>query len=401
MPNQLPTILEARARILEVVRGPLSVEQIPVSASLDRFLVHDVTAARNAPPFDSSAMDGYGSHAGPAGRTLRIVGESRAGTPFEGVIGPDQAIRISTGASVPSDAAAVIRQEDVIVVDDGIRTAVAVARGENIRRAGEDMRAGEVLLRAGSRIRPSAIGVAIGAGAGMLTVARKPRVTVLCTGDELRAPGEPLGPGQIHNSNGPMLSSLATRCGASVELLTDVRDDFGATEKALQRALEQSDVVILSGGVSVGPHDHVRPALAALGVTAHIAGVALQPGRPTWFGSLGEKFVFGLAGNPVSAVVTFALFAAPALRALQGADPAGPRRCSALLDEPIRRRPDRERAICVTLTLSSEATIATPTGVQASHLVTSLYEAEAVAMIPAGAGDMPAGSAVEIEPLIR
>jgi molybdopterin molybdotransferase len=232
-------------------------------------------------------------------------------------------------------------------------------------------------------------------------VTRRPAVSVLCTGDELRAAGEPLGPGEIHNSNAPMLTALAERHGARTAPARRLPDDRDATERGLTQALQSSDVVIVSGGVSVGPHDHVKPALAALGVQEYFWRVALQPGKPTWFGTRDGTLVFGLPGNPVSAVVTFTLFVGPALAVLLGAETSGASHpARAVLTESVPRNPQREQAIRVRLAHTGGEVRATPTGAQESHMITSLIGADALAMIPAGEGEMPAGAPVALEPLL-
>jgi molybdopterin molybdotransferase len=261
------------------------------------------------------------------------------------------------------------------------------------------MRQGASVLAAGTTLRAAELGAAVAAGVGDVLVSRKPRVQVLSTGDELRAPGEPLRPGEIHNSNAPMLVALATRCGAAPAPAQRLRDDRDATEQALATALEQSDVTVVSGGVSVGPHDHVKPALAALGVSEVFWGVSLQPGKPTWFGTAGDKLVFGLPGNPVSAFVTFSLFVRPALIALQNATDPPQLDTEAVLATAVRRNRSREQAIRVRLERLDGTTIALPTGPQASHIVTSLLGADALALIPAGEGDAPAGTRVQLQPL--
>ena len=212
------------------------------------------------------------------------------------------------------------------------------------------MRAGTVVLSAGRWLGPIELGAAVAAGAGSLRVARRPRVTVLCTGDELRAPGEPLGPGEIHNSNAPMLTGLAAEAGAPASPAGRLLDDRDATIEGIGAALGRSDAVILTGGVSVGPHDHVKPALSALGVREVFWSVALQPGKPTWFGVATDgTLVFGLPGNPVSAVVTFSLFVSPALAAMQGAPPPTPPHATAVLGVQRARNPRREQALRVSL----------------------------------------------------
>jgi molybdopterin molybdotransferase len=330
---------------------------------------------------------------------LSLVDESRAGAPSGHTVADGEAVRISTGAAIPAGASAVIPQEDVEVRDHKVRTNAPVVTGDHIRAAGEVMRAGTVVLHKGTVLGPAELGAVVTAGAGDVLVSRRPEVHILSTGDELREPGEPLGPGEIHNSNGPMLVALASRVGAIAprsSVLPDVRED---TEAALGAALDQADVVIVSGGVSVGPHDHVKPALASLGVEEVFWGVALQPGKPTWFGARGRTLVFGLPGNPVSSAVTFALFARPAITAMQGAAPERGFPTQARLGAEVRRNGRREQALRVRLEQRDETTVAIPNGPQASHVVTSLIGADALALIPAGEGVLAAGTVVALAPL--
>jgi molybdopterin molybdotransferase len=387
--------------VLRAVR-PLGAEVLAVADALDRVLSEDVRAAGDVPPFPCSAMDGYAVTAGPADRTLRVIGESRAGAPGDQQVTDGCALRISTGAAVPRGATAVIRQEDVEAQDDQeITTRAAVEAGENIRAAGEDMADGTTILRAGTWLRAAELGATVAAGASEVTVGRRPRVHVLCTGDELREPGARLGPGEIHTSNAPMLVSLAQRLGATVPPAGRLRDDRGTTEAALGAALEQADVLVISGGVSVGPHDHVKPALAGLGVREIFWRVALQPGRPTWFGAHEQTLVFGLPGNPVSAYVTFALFVAPALAGLQGAAPEPLHQAEAVLATAVPRSRQREQAVRVRLERRDGTTLARVNGAQGSHMMSSLLGADALALIPAGEGELAAGDTVVLTGLPR
>ncbi|MGB0096908.1 MAG: gephyrin-like molybdotransferase Glp [Solirubrobacteraceae bacterium] len=400
MAETLITITEARERVLGAVRA-LPIETVAIDQALDRVLADDLLAAGNVPVFPCSAMDGYAIKAGSAGRTLSVIGESRAGTPSMLELHDGEAIRISTGAAIPDGADAVIRQEDVDEQGATVTTGAAVTTGNNLRHPGEDMRAGSTVLRAGTVLRGAELGAAVAAGAAEVLVRRRPVVAVLCTGDELRAPGEPLGPGEIHNSNAPMLVALAARSGAAVKPAGRIPDDREATEATLAAALGDADVVIISGGVSVGPHDHVKPALATLGVRELFWGVALQPGKPTWFGERGDRLVFGLPGNPVSAVVTFSLFAHPALAALQGATVEGKLDREAVLGVAVARNPNREQAIRVRLDRRNGATVAIPNGPQGSHILSSLLGADALALIPSGPGELQAGTTVALEALAR
>jgi molybdopterin molybdotransferase len=401
MPRSLISITEARQRVLDAT-SPLGTERVALDDALGRVLAEDVAAAGDVPPFPCSAMDGYAVIAGDADRTLRIVGESRAGTPSGHRLADGEAVRISTGAAIPAGATAVIPQENVeLNGGDSIRTNAASAPGEHIRGAGEDMRAQTVVLSAGTPLGPVALGAAAAAGVGSVVATVRPRVSVLCTGDELRAPGEPLGPGEIHNSNAPMLTGLARRAGAVTTPARRLPDDREATTDGIATALAESDVVIISGGVSVGPHDHVKPALDALGVQEVFWSVALQPGKPTWFGvpESGRPLVFGLPGNPVSAVVTFSLFVAPALAALQGAPSPQPPRPRVTLGVDVARNPRREQMIRVRLEEEGDDVRAYPNGAQGSHILTSLLGADALALIPLGEGTMAAGTTVELHAL--
>lgn len=400
MTSELITIAEARRRVTEATPRlppePVALADVP----LGRVLSEDLVAAGDTPPFPSSAMDGYAVQAGEAGRELELVGESRAGEPTSQVLESGQAIRISTGGAVPSGANAVIRQEDVERRDGRIVTGTEIAAGQNIRGTGEDMRAGTLVLAAGARLGAAEIAAAVGAGAGLVSVSRQPRCSVFSTGDELREPGAALAPGQIHNSNGPMLEALARSAGAQVPAPGRLPDDRAATIAGLERALAVSDVVVVAGGVSVGPHDHVKPALQALGVQERFWGVALQPGKPTWFGTLGDRLVFGLPGNPVSAFVTFWLFVSTALDGLQGAAPAASAGY-ARLGAAVRRNSQREQAVRVRLQSDAERRVAIPNGPQGSHIVSSLLGADALALVPPGEGELPAGELVEIISLRR
>jgi molybdopterin molybdotransferase len=388
----------ARAAVLDAVR-PLPDEPVPLDAALGRVLAEDVVAAADVPPFDNSAMDGFAVHAGPAGRRLRLAGESRAGAPAAAAPAPGEALAISTGAMVPPGTEAVVPVEQTERDGGAVVVTAAVTPGQHVRRAGEDVRAGDVVLRRGARLGAAELGVAAVAGRAELRCSRRPRVAIVATGDELRPPGAPLGPGQIHESNVVALAALAARAGADVAARSWVEDDEDAIRRALNDALLRgADVVVASGGVSVGPHDHVKPALDALGVEQRFWRVALRPGKPTWFGTRGDTLVFGLPGNPVSAMVTFLLFARPALNALQGAEAIPPRR-TARLTAAVPRNPRRDEAVRVALEDSADGPTASPTGPQGSHQLTSMVGADGLAIVRAGEGELPAGTAVEVEPI--
>jgi molybdopterin molybdotransferase len=396
MAEPLITIAQARERALSAAQR-LPTESLRVQDALDRVLAAEIQAAGDVPPFACSAMDGYAIIAAPENGPLTVVAESRAGTPTTHELRPGEAIRISTGAAVPAGATAVVRQEDVRAGDGQIEVERKVEPGANIRRPGEDMRAGTPVLRPGTRLTAAGLGAAVAAGVASVTVTRRPGIAVLSTGDELRAAGEPLEPGEIHNSNAPMLAALATRAGGRALQPRILPDDADATEAGLSAALSEADVVLVTGGVSVGPHDHVKPALERLGVEQRFWGVALQPGKPTWFGTRDRQLVFGLPGNPVSTVVTFSLFADPAIQTMLGASPHTPPASAAQLTVDVRRNRGRTQAIRVRLTARDDGTIAaTPNGPQGSHILTSLLGADALGLIAPGEGSVASGTRIEL-----
>jgi molybdopterin molybdotransferase len=397
--HELISIAEARDRIAAAIDGALGVEELVVGDALGRVLAERVSAAGDVPPFPNSAMDGFAVRACGAGERLRIVGESRAGHPSERSLDDGEAIRISTGAVVPDGAEAVVEIERVSEEDGQIITATEVQAGRNVRHPGEDLRAEQAVLEPGTRLGPAEMGVAVVAGRARLECARRPSLAVVVTGDELVRPGEPLRPGQIHDSNATALDALARAAGAQVSYGGPVTGDtLEATQMALAQALQGIDVVVISGGVSVGPHDHVKDALAALGVEERFWGVSLRPGRPTWFGVRGATLVFGLPGNPVSAMVTFLLFVRPALAALQGA-PFGEARFQARLGAEVARNQRRDEAVRVRLAVEDGTVVATPTGPQGSHVLSSMLGASGLAIVEAGDDVLPEGALVAVEPI--
>jgi len=393
----------ARRLVLERV-APLGAETVAVADALGRVLAEDVTSADAVPGFDNSAMDGYAVRAADtagAPTTLAVVGESRAGHPAARDLGAGEAIAISTGAMLPRGADAVVRVEDTDAGREAVEVAVAVEPGKDVRRAGEDIGAGETVLRAGAEIAPAHAGVLASCGYAEALCSRRPRVAVLTTGDELQEPGGDLAPGAIRNSNAFTVGALARSAGALPAGAEIVPDDRGATRDALAEALA-ADIVVVCGGVSVGEHDHVRPALAELGAEQVFWRVALRPGGPTYFGVGPEApggrraLVFGLPGNPVSAMVTFLLFARPAIRSMLGADD-GARRSTAVLDAECPALAARTQMVRCRLDLREDGWHASPTKAQGSHVLTSMLDADALAVIPPGDAPHPAGTRVEFE----
>jgi molybdopterin molybdotransferase len=412
----------ARERVLDEV-VPLGSEPVRLEECLGRVTTNEVRSPISLQPFDNSAMDGYALRAsdceGDQPR-LRLVGESRAGRPAEVAVGEGEAIWISTGAMVPEGADAVLPVEDSSEEGGHMLPARPVRAGENIRRAGEDVEAGEALIPAGMHLRASEVAVLAAAGIAEVECAQRPRVAILGSGDELIPPGQSLAPGQIHDSNTYALSALVREAGGTPTQVAHLPDSAAATREAIAAALSPElhqvvavkgpefdavrppDVLIVAGGVSVGRHDHVKGALADLGVEERFWRVALRPGGPTWFGVLAREdgrptFVFGLPGNPVSAMVTFHLFARPALRAMTGLDPSAAR-TPAVLATSYRKRPGKAQYLRCRLELTEEGWRAHLTReAQGSHVLTSMLGADALAVIPAEREQVAAGEQVTVE----
>lgn len=326
MGEHLLTMDEALARLLEAAQAISEHENLPAGEALGRVLARPIVAVANVPPLDNAAMDGYALNTADwaAGRWLR-VGQRIAAGSVGRPLNSGEAARIFTGAPIPPGANAVAMQEDCEAREGEVMIKRPPAAGDHIRRAGEDMAAGQVVLDAGARFDPARLGVAAAAGAAELTVYRRLRVAVFFTGDELVTPGQPLKPGQIYNSNRATLTALLQGLGCELRDLGQVPDDLAATVAALEHARQEADVVITSGGVSVGEEDHVKAAVERLG---HIDlwRVAMKPGKPLVYGRVGEADFLGLPGNPVSAFVVFCLFVRPFLLKRMGASPRPPLR---------------------------------------------------------------------------
>jgi len=388
----LLSIDDALARVLARAR-PLDKERVPVAAAAGRVLAEDVAARVDLPPFASSAMDGFAVRAGDLPGRLPVVFRIAAGLPADRPLAPGEAMEISTGGAVPEGADAVVPIEHVVEQDNWIEVADPVAFGAHVRPTGGDVRVGDPLLEAGTLLGAAQIGALAAAGVAEAMCARRPTVVVLSTGTELRAPGEELGPGQIYESNGPMLAAAFEAAGALVERIGPIADDEQSHRDALERGLA-ADVLVSSGGVSVGPHDLVRRILAELGVEEDFWGVAVRPGKPLAFGGRGATLVFGLPGNPVSSLVAVELFVRPALLGLQGAARPGPRWELARLDSALRRNAARAELVRArTRDGAGEAVLEPLTG-QESHMIARAAGADALVLVPAGEGELPAGERV-------
>lgn len=369
-------------------------EAVGLDAALGRALADDAVAPGSVQPFDNSAMDGFAVRSGD-GTMLRLAGESRAGAPAERPLEAGEAYRISTGAVLPVGADAVVPVELTTVDGDRVRLDAPVDPGANVRRAGEDFAAGDLLIGAGTRIGSGELAVLATAGIAQPTCVRRPRVSLMATGDELVQPGEALAPGQIHASNVIALAALTVEAGGEAAGRLHAPDDPSAVADALERTLVDTEIAIVCGGVSVGEHDHVKRALAAAGVVELFWRIALKPGKPTWFGRRDGTLVFGLPGNPVSAIVCFELLVRAAIDRMLGLDPA--RRSSrARLAEPYSKRPGRAEAARCRIRAGEGGQVATLARDQGSHVVTSMLDADALAILDADAGELPAGTEVSV-----
>ncbi|MFN3988835.1 MAG: molybdopterin molybdotransferase MoeA [Erythrobacter sp.] len=383
------TLEEAQARLLALA-PVLPAEAVAVSATLGRYLAEDLHAARTQPPADLSAMDGYAlCGEGPWQR----VGESRAGAPFAGTLTAGQCVRISTGAHVPQGADRVLLQEDAVVSGACVSSSEAVPQGRHIRPRGFDFAAGALLLERGSMMTPARIALAIAAGRPMLAVARAPRVAILDTGDELAADPAACAPHQIPASNGAMLAALLAPLGCEVMRLGPVGDNHAALADALAKA-ESADILITSGGASVGDHDMVQESLVRWGAQIAFWKVAIKPGKPIMVATRAKpgapQLVIGLPGNPVSCFVTAFLFALPLVRASMGACAPLPQVCELVSADdlpPVGNRREFLRAV-------RTASGARLSGSQDSSALASLAAADCLIDRPANSPPLPAGSPI-------
>jgi molybdopterin molybdotransferase len=396
------SLAEALDKIRQRVRPVLACERLPIRDCLGRVNNEAVKSPHNVPPSPNSAMDGYAiaiaSLEQDAITELDDIGTAYAGAPFDGSCGPGQCVRIMTGALIPQGTDAVIMQEQAEQSDSGkVRIDAEHRVGENIRQAGEDVQQGETVIEAGARLSPADLGVLASLGLAQLQVKRKPVVAFFSTGDELVAVGEPLEPGKIHDSNRYSLHGMLSTMAVDIVDLGVVRDDLDSMREVLSRASTQADLIISTGGVSVGEADFIKPALEELGTT-EFWKIAIKPGRPLTFGQIDASIFMGLPGNPVAVMVTFSQFVVPAIHALAGANPQRPALFRARALDKMRKKPGRyefQRGIA-SMDENHEWQVAR-TGQQGSGILTSMSRANCFIVLPDDNAGVEPGDQVSIQ----
>jgi molybdopterin molybdotransferase len=390
---------EALARIIALGSPPLANVVEPLDECDGRVLGEDLVAPADLPGFDYSSMDGYALRTrdleGEPPYRLPVRGESRTGA-VPGALAPKTTMRIFTGAALPDGADAVVMQENVAREGDVAIITSRTRPGQNVRRRGEDLRAGDVAVPKGTRLRPAHLALAASLDRADIAVVKRPEVAFLATGDELRRPGTDAVPGTIPESNTVALRAMARRAGAQAKAHPYVRDDRAATERAFATALAAADVVVTIGGVSVGDHDLVRPALEAVGVKLDFWRVAIKPGKPLAIGTKDRTVVLGLPGNPASAMVTFALFGMPLLRALQGDAQPVPKLHRAKMTRAHAHDPGRLELARASVVHGPDGLSVTTFGNQASGASTTMAQADAIVFIPEDATGVSAGAEVDV-----
>jgi molybdopterin molybdotransferase len=398
--SSMITFDEAQARLFGLASRLLS-ERIAIEDADARVMAEDVFAPTDLPPFSYSAMDGYAVRTrelvgvGPWRRAVR--GESRTGR-VPSAMAPETTMRIFTGAEMPEGADAVVMQEKVERSGDEAFFATKPKVGANVRPRGEDLARGAIAVARGTKLGPGHLAALAAVDCASVAVARRPIVEILSTGDELRAPGSARRPGTIPESNGAALRSMAERCGARARVLPVVRDDQSSIEDAIDRALHRADLLVTVGGVSVGEHDLVRPALARLGVNIDFWKVAIKPGKPIAVGRREDKIVMGLPGNPTSAMVTFALFGLPLLRAMQGDNQPFRLPLRARLARAYRHEVGRQEFVRANLQRTHQGMVVEPALLQASGSAIAIAQCDSLFSIPADVADYAAGTEVDVWP---
>ena len=376
----------------------LPAEDVPLLEAQGLALAQDVRAKFDSPPFDNSAVDGYAvrSADAEAGRSFRVVDEAPAGRPAAKSVRAGEAVKIFTGGVIPEGADAVVMVENTTGWGEEFELKKAASPGQNVRRSGEDVRGGDVILKKGTEVGPPEIALAATQGYGALPVYRRPKVVVLSTGTELVEPGtRDLWPGEIYDSNSFAVIAQARELGAEARRISAASDEADLIRVAVREALESADVVVTSGGVSVGEKDLVKGTMVELGVQQVFWGVKFKPGKPLFFGVQGDVRLFGLPGNPVSAMVCFELFVRPALMRMMGREERRRPRIEVYFEEDVENRFGRMHAMRVSLERTEKGWLARSVGAQGSGLVSSLTKADALALIRPESEGVRAGEPVE------
>ena len=398
---ELISVAEAQRLVLERAK-PLEAERVPIERATGRVLAQSAAAVVNLPPFASSAMDGYAlrsADTASAPVVLPVVERIAAGSPASRSLAAGEAMGIATGGVVPEGADAVVPIEVVEENEEGLSVASPVTAGANVRDPGGDVRAGETVLEPGVALGPGQVGALAAAGVSEVQCTKRPRVGILVTGSELRQPGEALEPGQIYESNGLLLATALGLAGAVPAQLGVVADDEAEHRRTMERALLGFDMLITTGGASVGPHDLVRKVQAELRVEELFWGVAMKPGKPVAFGVRRDHLVFNLPGNPVSVLATFELLVRPAINALLGLPDPLPAFRNGTLAAAVRRNADRDELVRATRRRDDGVDVLEPLSGQESHMIVRAGRANALVWVEAGEGELAAGSPVRYLPL--
>ena len=391
-PQTLLFVEDALAAVLAHAR-PLGAEDVDLENAAGRVLAEDAFAAVDLPPFPSSAMDGYAVRSADLPATLPVAERIAAGRPADRALTQGEAFAIATGGAVPDGADAVVPIEHVEQRDGAVEIAARVDSGTNVRPRGGDVRAGAVVVAKGTRLGAAQIGALAAAGVARPRCTVRPRVSVLATGTELRAPGEELRAGEVYEANGVMLDAALKAAGAVVAAVAVVADDPAAHRAAIERGLD-ADVFVTSGGVSVGELDLVREIERELGVEEIFWRVAVKPGKPISFGVREETLVFGLPGNPVSSLVGFELFVRPAVAALLGLANPEPEFRVGRLAAPVRRNAERDEFLRARSRLDGDGVVLEPVTGQESHMIARAASADALVHVARGDGELASGSTV-------
>ena len=400
-PRTALTVDAARESILSRLTAVDGWSSVAIRDALDRVLAADVIAPHDVPAHDNSAMDGYALRTGDVGGTgataLTVVGTALAGTAFSGIVGPGQAVRIMTGAMLPQGADCIVPQEDTRADGDRVHVTGMLKAGQHIRRAGEDLAQGTPALHAGKRIGPAELGLLASLGIAEVKVVRRLRVAFFSTGDEIASIGQPLGPGQIYDSNRYTLFGVLSRLGCDAIDMGVIADRPDALEAAFRTAAANADVILTSGGVSVGEADFIKEMVNRLG---HVDfwRLEIKPGRPMAFGKIDDTWLFGLPGNPVAVMVTYYQFVLDALLTLMGvaplpSRPTHPARCLG----DIRKRPGRREFIRAVLRREGESWVVAPTGAQGSGVLRSMSDANCFIVLSETQASVSAGDTVQVQ----